>query len=351
MTIQIDAWENRLLANAYGPLENQLRHGKSARADRAQLRQAFAQCTAITREHSHTFYMASSLMPTPQREAIRALYAFCRISDDLVDEGNGDKEALLRDWQRRTSEAHPSSDDPVELAWSDVRSRYEIPAQYATQLLAGVSRDLTQNRYETFDDLAEYCYAVASTVGLMTMHIVGYSGREAIPYAVKLGVALQLTNILRDVAEDWQKGRLYLPQEELSAFGLGETDIASFVENAGEDGPLDERWLDFMRFQVERARRLYAEALPGIKMLGKSGRFAVAAAAELYQAILDEIESNGFDVFSQRAHVSGLKKVTRLPGIWRRAHFGSYQERNTPNTESGQVRKRTAFARKPENAR
>ena len=152
----------------------------------------------------------------------------------------------------------------------------------------------------------------------MTMHIVGYSSKEAIPYAVKLGVALQLTNILRDVAEDWQKGRLYLPQEELAAFGLTEVDI--------QNGRVDERWRAFMRFQISRARQLYAEALPGIKMLGKSGRFAIGAAAELYQGILDDIEANNYDVFSRRAYVSDWNKLTRLPGIWWRTRFGKYQK-------------------------
>jgi phytoene synthase len=263
-------------------------------------------------------------MPRPQRKAIRALYAFCRVSDDLVDEGTGDRVALVSSWQQRTSEAHPVSNDPVVLAWADTRAHYHIPNQYATQLLSGVSRDLTQTRYETFADLAEYCYAVASTVGLMSMHIVGYSSKEAIPYAVKLGVALQLTNILRDVAEDWQKGRFYLPQEELAAFGLTEEDIAFLVEVAGEEDQIDDRWRDFMRFQIERARQLYAEALPGIRMLGKSGRFAIGAAAELYQGILDEIETNDYDVFSRRAHVSDMNKLVRLPGIWWRAQIGNY---------------------------
>jgi phytoene synthase len=320
MTLQIDAWEHRLLAQAYAPLENRLRHDIQLLADRAHLQHAYSHCQDITREHSRTFFLASSLLPRAQRKAIRALYAFCRVSDDLVDEGTGERQALIQAWQQRTSDAHPPSDDLVALAWVDSRARYDIPRQYADQLLAGVSRDLTQTRYQTFAELADYCYAVASTVGLMTMHIVGYSGKEAIPYAVKLGVALQLTNILRDVAEDWQNGRLYLPQEELAAFDLIETDIAN--------GRVDDRWRVFMRFQIGRARQLYAEALPGIGMLGRSGRFAIGAAAELYQGILDEIEANDYDVFSQRAHVSDWDKLTRLPGIWWRARFGKYRKVN-----------------------
>jgi phytoene synthase len=318
MTIQLEAWEHRLLAQAYAPLEDRLRHDIQLLTNRTQLQQAYAHCETITRQHSRTFYLASSLLPRSERQAIRALYAFCRVSDDLVDEGTGDRIARLREWRRRTSLSHPPTDDLVALAWADSRARYNIPPQFADQLLDGVSRDLSQTRYETFADLADYCYGVASTVGLMTMHIVGYSGKEAIPYAVKLGVALQLTNILRDVAEDWRNGRLYLPQDELAAFGLSEADI--------QEGRVDDHWRAFMQFQIGRARRLFAEALPGVSMLGKGGRFAIGAAAELYQGILDEIEANGYDVFAQRAHVSDWGKLARLPGIWWRARFGKYKE-------------------------
>ena len=136
---------------------------------------------------------------------------------------------------------------------------------------------------------------------------------------VKLGVALQLTNILRDVAEDWKNGRVYLPQEELKNFGLSETDVAN--------GRVDNRWRAFMRFQIERTRRLYTEALPGIGMLGRRGRFAIAAAAELYRGILDDIEANDYDVFSRRARVDDRKKIAQLPGIWWRARFDKYQRK------------------------
>jgi len=199
----------------------------------------------------------------------------------------------------------------VALAWTHTRIGYGIPLGYAEQLIKGVARDLTTTRYATFDDVTEYCYGVAATVGLMVMYIIGFSGPEAIPYAVKLGVALQLTNILRDVGEDWGVGRLYLPQDELSAFNLTEEDI-----NAGH---VDHRWTDFMRFQIERNRRLYSEALPGIALLDPDGRFAISAAAELYRAILEDIEAHDADVFGRRAYVSKWGKLRRLPGIWWRS--------------------------------
>ena len=182
------------------------------------------------------------------------------------------------------------------------------PKGYAEQLIEGVARDIQQKRYQTFEELAAYGYGVASTVGLMSMHIIGYASEEAMPYAIKLGVALQLANILRDVGEDWREGRVYLPQEELALFGLGDQDIAR--------GEVDTRWREFMRFQIACNRDLYAQATPGIKLLSADGRRAVSAAGELYRGILDDIEAHDYDVFHRRAHVSRWGKLSRLPGIW-----------------------------------
>jgi phytoene synthase len=277
----------------------------------------------VTQEHSKTFYTASTLLPPAKRQAVRALYAFCRISDDLVDREQGDRLAALEAWRKRSLFGDPVAGTPsasqalVALAWTDARARFGIPARYAHQLIDGVARDVHTTRYETFDDLAEYAYGVASTVGLMSMHITGFDGPEAIPYAVKLGVALQLTNILRDVGEDWQVGRLYLPQEELASHGLSEADVAA--------GRVDDRWRAFMRFQIARNRRLYTEALPGVAMLHADGRFAIAAAAELYRAILLNIEAHDYDVFHRRAHVTKRGKLRRLPGIWWRTKTLAYK--------------------------
>lgn len=319
MTVQIDTWEHRLLAQAYAPLENRRRLEVLPALDRAHDPVAYRHCEQITREHSRTFFLAAALLPREQRRAMHALYAFCRVSDDLVDQNGADRAEKLDDWRQRSLQEHPQDGDPVCLAWADTRSRFNIPRQYADQLLDGIATDLTPHRYETFADLTHYCYAVASTVGLMVMHVVGYKGEEAIPYAIKLGVALQITNILRDVGEDWRNGRLYLPQQELAQYGLNDADIAA--------GVVDDRWRAFMRFQIERARRLFGEALPGVAMLGQSGRFAIGAAAELYQAILDDIEANDYDVFSRRAHTSERQKIALLPGIWWRARFGKYPGR------------------------
>jgi len=310
---QTAPWENRLLALAHEGLESHTAP-EPIDADEEILRQAYRYCEQITREHSRTFFMASQLLPVEKRQAVRALYAFCRISDDMIDRSPGDVEASLQEWRCISLAPYSSHDNLVALAWADTRARFHIPRRYAEQLIDGVARDLNQKRYTTFDELSAYCYGVASTVGLMAMHIIGFNGREAIPYALKLGIALQLTNILRDVAEDWQAGRLYLPLDELDAYGISEEDIAA--------GTVDGRWQAFMAYQIERNRKLYAEAADGIAMLNADGRFAIAAASELYQAILKDIEDHDGDVFSRRAYVSSWGKLRRLPGIWWHSRAG-----------------------------
>jgi phytoene synthase len=304
-------WERSLLS-----LARQARSPAAAPAapvvsDRSLLQRAYAACEAVTAKHSKSFHAASSLMPAEKRRAIRALYALCRASDDIVDCPERNAAGILADWRKKALSTDPNPQDLILVAWTDTRFRYGIPQRYVEQLLDGVKRDLNQSRYATFEELAAYAYGVASTVGLMSMHITGFSGPEAIPYAIKLGVALQITNILRDVGEDWRNGRIYLPLQELKAFGLSEDDIAS--------GQVHSRWRAFMQFQIERNRRLYAEAWPGIAMLDIDGRYAVAAAAEFYRLILKDIEAHDYDVFSRRAHVSAWGKVCRLPGIWWRS--------------------------------
>ena len=309
MALQTAAWESRLLSWAQEALASPV-HGSSVTTDTFALNSAYEYCRQITRINSRTFYLACSLLSPPKRQAVHALYAFCRSTDDLVDKARqrDRHDELFSNWRSRLANHHPSAHDPVPLAWADAQQRFAIPRGYAEQLIDGITRDLYQSRYQTFAELTEYCYGVASTVGLMSMHIIGFRSEEALPYAVKLGIALQLTNILRDVGEDWQAGRLYLPAEELAAFGLCEASIAA--------GELSEQWRRFMRFQIERARQLYAEAMPGIKLLDPDGRFAIAAAAELYSAILERIEANHYDVFHQRAYVSTWGKVRRLPAVW-----------------------------------
>ena len=303
-------WERNLLSLAYQARSSVAAPAIKTVVEPKLLARAYAHCDSIAATFSRSFYLATDGLPISKRRAIRALYAFCRVTDNIVDSPGGEPEKSLALWRRKALSSEWARDDLVAIAWTDTRRRYRIPPRYAEQLIEGVARDLTQQRYRTFEELAAYAYGVASTVGLMSMHIIGFASAEAIPYAIKLGVALQVTNILRDVAEDWGLGRVYLPSEELAAFGLTESDLAA--------GRVDERWRAFMRFQIERNRRLYAEALPGVAMLNQNGRFAVAAAGELYCAILDDIEAHDYDVFTRRAHIGTWGKLARLPGIWYR---------------------------------
>lgn len=310
----IYSWEKTLNEMAFDALNRSTSASITGKADREKLDAAYQHCDNLTKEHSRTFYMASALLPREKRKAARALYAFCRVSDDLVDCGNHDLMASLELWRQESLNDQTEQKDKVILAWSDTRKQFRIPKYYGEQLIQGVTQDVVKNRYDNFEELTEYCYSVASTVGLMSMFIIGFKNENAFPYAIRLGVALQLTNILRDIGEDWQRGRLYLPRNEMKQFNVTEKEIGS--------GIVTEKWRDFMRFQIERNRRLYAESLPGIELLNKEGRFAIGAAGELYQAILSEIEANDYDVFNKRAFVKNSKKIIRLPLIWIRALFG-----------------------------
>ena len=309
MQIQQHTWEQELLSLAYETAECASNYYLPyLSGDTRQVQQAYAHCSDLTAHHSRSFYIASSLLPADKRRAVRALYAFCRVTDDIVDDNPETAVPELAKWRKTIFANESVSHDLVATAWADARTRYKIPRRYAEQLVDGVARDLEQTRYETFADLATYSYGVASTVGLMSMHVIGYHGPQAIPYAIKLGLALQMTNILRDVAEDWERGRVYLPQDELRSFGLTEEAIAN--------GVVTEEWRQFMRFQIERNRQLYNEAWAGIGMLNRSGRFSISAAAGLYRAILEDIEAHDYDVFSRRSHIGGWGKIRRLPMLW-----------------------------------
>ena len=306
--LQTHAWEPALLSRALEAWHSMAFTAPQSLADRVLLDRAYAHCAQVTAHHSRSFYRASSFLPSEKRRAVRALYAFCRVTDDIVDCPDCNAPQALNEWRHIALSAEPPADNLVAVAWADARQRYGIPLRLAEQLIDGVARDLDQTRYATFAELTEYAYGVASTVGLMSMRITGYRNATAIPYAIKLGVALQITNILRDVGEDWRTGRLYLPADELMRFDLIEADVAC--------GQVDDRWRAFMRFQIERNRRLYAEAWPGIQLLHEDGRFAIAAAGDLYRRILDDIEAHDYDVFTRRAHVSTPRKLLGLLRLW-----------------------------------
>lgn len=302
-------WENQLLALAGNVPHPSTRPFFSYWAGDAELHKAYQYAQTVTAEHSKSFHFASGLLPEEKRAAVRALYAFCRTVDDIVDESaDEEREARLDYWRGMVEHGSFADHDLTAVAWADALARYHIPRHYALQLIDGVNRDLIQARYQTFDELATYCYGVASTVGLMSMYIVGFKNNTAVPYAIKLGVALQMTNILRDVGEDYRNGRLYLPREELTFYGIREQDIA--------EGRLTDNWRQFMKFQIERTRQLYEESWAGVKLLEREGQLAIGAASVFYQGILEDIEKHDYDVFTRRANLSTLGKVSRIPALW-----------------------------------
>jgi phytoene synthase len=284
------------------------------------LAEAYDRCTAITRKHSRSFYLSSQLLPPEQRRALRALYAFCRTSVDRVAQPENDATQALAAWVTQVHAPRPPADNAVLLAWNDTVERYGVPRALPDELLVGIMMDLTIGRYPTFDDLWLYCYRVASVVGLISMHIIGH--REgAAPYAIKLGVALQLTNILRDVGEDAARGRVYLPLEDLERFGLTADDILS--------GRRDAAFRALMRFEIDRAHALYEQSWPGIALLNADGRLAIGAASEIYRGILSKIGANDYDVFRCRAYVPLTQQLLILWRVRRRLRAQSFSTDRT----------------------
>ena len=266
-------------------------------------------CRQITRRHSQTFYLGSLFFPASQRPAVWAVYAACREVDDLVDEPGHDPAAAVETWWGRVQAAfagQPTPGDPVGegLAWAV--QRYPLDLAAFADLRAGMERDLRMDRsghrYVSLDELDHYCYCVGGVIGLMIAPISGYSGgAQTVQRALRLGQAMQLTNILRDVGEDWGRGRLYLPCELMERFGVRESDIAA--------GRVTPQYRALMAHLSERARADYAYGRAGLTQLHGRGRWAVAVAADLYEGILDELERRGYDNLSGRAVVGRGRKL------------------------------------------
>ena len=264
-------------------------------------------CQAIAREHGRTFYLASRFLPPARRRGVLAAYAFCRTADDIVDEAPATGMDAAADALERWSAQLAEPSDPVAVAFAATRTRFAVPTEPVLDLLAGIRMDLAPVRFASWSQLREYCYHVAGTVGLIVAPILGCRDLRALDHAANLGIAMQLTNILRDVGEDAQRGRLYLPLDEIESFGCDPEAIL-----AGEAG---DRFADLMAFQIARARALYEDAGRGISALTPSGRLTTLAASRLYAGILTEIERLRYDVFRHRAHVSSTRKLGSLPGV------------------------------------
>ena len=266
----------------------------------------YAQCHDIVRFHSKSFSLSSRFLPYEKRRAVWALYAFCRTADDIVDRTTAAAERLaaIDAWEAQLRAVYAGhASDPIYIAFGDAIDRYPIPLDAALDLLRGARMDITVTRYATYAELSDYCYLVASTVGVLMMPVLGatVSEAQASAYAITLGRAMQLTNIVRDVGEDAAMGRIYLPAEEMALFRYTEDDLFA--------GVIDDRFRALMRFQIQRARTLYCEAEPGIAKLLPESRYAVRLALHLYRSILDAVEANDYDVFGKRAFVPVYEKI------------------------------------------
>jgi phytoene synthase len=259
------------------------------------------------RKGSKTFHFASRFMGRERRNAFYAIYAFCRHTDNLVDDNDGNprlQRMLVRDWKKRFLEAYEKgfSTDPILNPFVFIMKRHDIPLRYPLELIKGVSMDIRKKQYGTFRELRRYCFRVASVVGLMLMYVMRIGDmRKAKKHAIKLGIAMQLTNILRDVGEDARMGRVYFPKDELARFGLAITDILSLRKTAA--------LMEFLRFQVARARKYYEEAMNGLAMIHREVRLVIALAFTLYREILSVIEENEYEVFGKRAYVNTFRKA------------------------------------------
>lgn len=305
---------------------------------------AYEFCRRVTRTHAKSFYFCAHFLPREKRRAIFAVYAMCRSVDDAIDraEAVGESARLeaISVWQSRLHDVYiessmaneqkreenfyrvarhnatdainsrPTEDRELVLtAWRDLLKSYKIRVELPLEIMRGVLMDTHTNRYESWDELRVYCYRVASVVGLISAEIFGYTRPETLRYAESLGLAMQLTNILRDVGEDASMNRVYLPQEDLRRFDVAEDELRA--------GTTSERFRSLMKFEIERARGFYREAERGIPLLEADTRFTVLLAARLYARILDQIERQNYNVFANRAHLSFAGKLRATPRIWR----------------------------------
>ncbi|KAK7321457.1 hypothetical protein VNO77_32117 [Canavalia gladiata] len=284
------------------------------------LSEAYERCGEVCAEYAKTFYLGTLLMTPERRRAIWAIYVWCRRTDELVDGPNASHitPTALDRWESRLEELFQGRPfDMLDAALSDTVDKFPVDIQPFKDMIEGMRMDLWKSRYKNFDELYLYCYYVAGTVGLMSVPVMGISPdshattESVYNAALALGIANQLTNILRDVGEDASRGRVYLPQDELALAGLSDDDIFA--------GKVTDKWRNFMKSQIKRARTFFDEAEKGVMELNEASRWPVWASLLLYRQILDEIEANDYNNFTKRAYVSKAKKLLSLPIAYARS--------------------------------
>ena len=265
----------------------------------------------IEKNKRSNFYYSFLLLPKPKREAINVVYAWCRVADDIVDEDENisTKHQRLISWAKEFEHGiEGTSQYALVNKLAQIIKLFNIPLSHFHELIRGMEMDIATTRYETFDDLKLYCYRAASTVGLICTEIFGYKHEDAKEYAINLGLALQLTNILRDVAADAKKGRIYLPKEDLEKYGYSEEELLASKYNTN--------FIQLMKFEAERARKYFAEAIRHLSEDDKPLFIAALIMQEIYFRLLQDIERAEYNVFKYRIRVPNFKKVFITANVW-----------------------------------
>ena len=269
---------------------------------------SYLQCKKLNSQHGKTYYLATLLLPPAKRPFVHALYGFARYADEIVDDlastlTDEEKATALKGWGSQAIKDIKSgeSSDPVGRALVDTARRFSIPIEYFEAFLNSMEMDLTVNEYATYADLMEYVYGIAAVIGLQMVPVLGALSPEAYESAKTLGIAFQLANFIRDIGEDLERGRIYIPIEDLIHFGVSREDLHQKI--------LTPKIIELIKFQIARVRELQKSAEPGIQMLEPSSRPCIEAASELYCGIVDEVEAIGYDVFNFRAKTSTWRRI------------------------------------------
>jgi phytoene synthase len=290
----------------------------SAGIHRSDLRESYAECKRLNSLHGKTYYLATLLLPKAKRPFVHALYGFARYADEIVDDLNStlsevEKAHALQKWSDQILRDLLSgkSTDLIGAALIDTVTRFDIPLKYFEAFIHSMKMDLSVTEYKTYDDLMEYVYGSAAVIGLQMVPILGPLSPDAYECAEKLGIAFQLANFIRDVGEDLDRGRVYLPLDELARFGVTRIDLETRI--------LTPEIIEALKFNIERVRKLQQEAAPGIAMLDKSSRACIEAASELYCGIVDEVEAINYQIFTKRAKTSTWRRIKVAFPAWLRA--------------------------------
>jgi phytoene synthase len=269
--------------------------------------EAFKLAKEVTKKYAKTFYYAAKFLPRNVRRGSYILYTFSRQTDNLADDYPEDtleqKSKIINDWKIQINKAFETEDSNSLIlnTYSKLSKQKQIPKQLALELVEGVETDLTKKNYKNFEELEKYCYLVASVPGLMLTHLIGFSSKDAFPHAISMGKAMQLTNILRDIKEDWQNGRVYLPQQDLDKYGITQND---FETTKGQ-----QKFVPLIKEYIIKARQYYIHGYDGLHYLEPKSRFAAKMAGVIYEKILDVIEKQDYKVFEKRAFVRKREKL------------------------------------------